>query len=249
MIKNRLASGKSSSKDFLDLLCDLSKRVEAGEFKHLGFTQTTVMSQCVLFFLGGYETTASTLSHLLWNMANHPEIQEKMHKEVEEALAKNPKGTLIDHEFISEANIPFTLSVINETLRLQPPVFRPERICTKDWTHNGISIKKGTVVMIAAWAANRDPKVYPDQPDNFKPERFLPENKKNLDPYAFTAFGFGPRNCVGTRFAYESLKLFVSNLVKNFRVELRHDSELVYKPGTAIVVGFKPLYLDLVARN
>ncbi|ODM87121.1 Cytochrome P450 3A4, partial [Orchesella cincta] len=200
VIKNRIESGTSSTKDFLDLLCDLWKRVEAGEFKELGFTETTVLAQCVLFFLGGYETTASMLSSFLWNIANHPEVQDKMNKELEQALSNNPN---IDHELISESNIPYISACINETLRLQPSFYRPERICGKDWNHNGVSIKKGTVVMIPTWAANRNPKYFPDEPEKFKPERFLPENKGNNEPYAFTSFGFGPRSCIGVRFAYE----------------------------------------------
>ncbi|ODM97642.1 Cytochrome P450 3A4, partial [Orchesella cincta] len=162
-LKTGIESGTSSTKDFLDL-CDLWKRVEAGEFKELGFTETTVLAQCVFFFLGGYETTASMLSSFLWNIANHPEVQDKMNKELEQLL---------------------------------PSFYRPERICGKDWNHNGVSIKKGTVVMIPTWAANRNPKYFPDEPEKFKPERFLPENKGNNEPYAFTSFGFGPRSCIG----------------------------------------------------
>ncbi|ODM99095.1 Cytochrome P450 3A4 [Orchesella cincta] len=248
VIKNRIENGSSSTKDFLDLLCDLWKRVEAGEYKELGFTETTVLAQCVLFFLGGYETTATMLSLLMWNMANNHEIQVKMEKELKQALSKSPKGS-IDHELINDENIPYISACINETIRLYPSLYRPERICGKDWHHNGISIKKGTVVVIATWAANRNPKFYPDEPEKFKPERFLPENKGIIDPMAFTSFGFGPRNCIGMRFAYETLKMYACNIVKNFRVELRPDSKLEYKRGAPFAISFYPLYLDLVRRN
>jgi len=250
VIQNRIKSGASTSRDFVDLLCDLWKRVERGDFDKFGFTQTTVLSQCALIFLGGYETTASMLSHLLWYMANHPDVQDKMYEELEEALRLNPNVGQIDHELISDGSIPYISSCINETLRLCPTIYRPERICNKDWSHEGISIKKGTVVMIATWAANRNPKFYPDEPDKFKPERFLQENKvRMMEPYTFTSFGFGPRNCIGMRFAYESLKLFACNIVKNFKVELRSDSVLEYKAGHPIVIAFYPLYLDLVERK
>ncbi|ODM92169.1 Cytochrome P450 3A16 [Orchesella cincta] len=249
VIQNRIKSGISTQKDFVDLLCDLWQRVERGEFNKFGFTETTVLSQCALIFLGGYETTACMLSHLLWYMGNNPEIQEKMYEELEEALSLSPTGE-IDHDLISDVNIPYITACINETLRLSPSIYRPERICNKDWSHEGISIKKGTVVMIATWAANRNPKYYPDEPDKFKPERFLLENKVTMmEPYTFTSFGFGPRNCLGMRFAYESLKLFACNIVRNFRVELRPDSKMEYKSGHPIVIAFHPLYLDLVKRN
>ncbi|CAL8112347.1 unnamed protein product [Orchesella dallaii] len=252
VIKKRIAGGCCSStahNDFLDFICCLWKRVEKGEFQELGFTQTTVLSQCVLFFLGGYDTMASTLCHLLWNMATHPEEQEEMYEELKRALANHPKGEEIDHELIHDSNIPFISACIYETLRLQPSLYRPERICGNDWNHEGLSIKKGTVVIIPTWAANRNPKFYPDEPEKFKPERLIPENNEYIDPYAFTSFGFGPRNCIGKRFACESMKLFACHIVRNFRVELREDSVLEYKPGSPIVVAFNPLYLDFVKRN
>lgn len=239
------------------MLCDLWERIPSQEFKQLGITKTTVVAQAINFFLGGYDTSATTLSHLLLALANKPDIQEKMHTELLEALARrrqSDKGVEkdqpeIDHELIQDSEIPYITSCINESLRLAPPLGRPERICTKDWDYKGISIKKGTVVMLAAWAANRNPMVYSDRPEEFVPERFLPENKGKLDPYGFSSFGFGPRNCIGMRFAYENLKLFTCNLVKNFRVEKRADTSMNYKPGTTVLLGFGSLYLDLVQRK
>ncbi|CAL8112174.1 unnamed protein product [Orchesella dallaii] len=248
-IKSRIESGSSSTKGFLDLLCDFWKRIEAGEYSELGITQTTqCIAQGVLFIVGGYETTSYALSHLFWRIANNPEIQEKMHVELKQAISCHNTHS-IDHELINDSNIPYILACINETLRLYPSVYRPERICTKDWSYNGISIKKGTCVMLASWAANRNPKFYQDNPEVFKPERFLPENKGTLEPYAFTTFGFGPRNCIGMRFAYESMKLFVCNIVNNFRIELRPDTELKYKPASPISIAIDPLYLDFVPRR
>ncbi|CAL8116989.1 unnamed protein product [Orchesella dallaii] len=240
----------TNSKDFLDVLVDLWDRVESEEFKAHGVTQNTIIAQAINFFLGGYETSATVLCHLLHYLADNPDVQDKMNVEVMSALKKKGAGGgEIDHDLIQESEIPYTTACILETLRLAPPVIRPERICTKDWNYKGISIKKGTPVMIAAWAANRNPKVYPEEPEAFKPERFLPENKAGLEPYAFTAFGFGPRNCIGMRFGYETLKLFTCNLVKSFRVERRPDTQLKYKPGAIFLVGFSHLYFDLVKRK
>ncbi|CAL8102557.1 unnamed protein product [Orchesella dallaii] len=250
--KKQIASGApTNSKDFLDVLVGLWNRVGTEEFKNLGITELTIVGQAVSFFLGGYETSSSLLSHLLFYLADNPEVQEKMNAEVISALKKKEAGGKggIDHDLIQDSEIPYITACIMESLRLAPPVLRSERICTKDWSYKGISIKKGTQVMLAAWPANRNPKVYPDEPEAFKPERFLPENKAGLEPYAFTAFGFGPRNCIGTRFAFESLKLFTCNLVKTFRVERRADTQLKYKGGAYIMLGFSPLYLDLVKRE
>lgn len=95
---------------------------------------------------------------------------------------------------------------------------------------------------------HRDAAHFPDA-DDFKPERFLPENKHQINQYAFVPFGLGPRACIGIRFAYESLKLLFINLLRNFNVESRLDTKLEYKPGQQIVIAFRPLYLDLVSRQ
>ncbi|ODM96045.1 Cytochrome P450 3A21 [Orchesella cincta] len=194
---------QQNSKDFLDVLVDLWGRVNTKEFKDLGISETTIIAQAINFFLGGYETSSTTLSHLLLALADNPACQEKMHGEIMSVL-KRQGNAEINHDTIHESNIPFIQACIYESLRLAPPLLRPERICTKDWSHKGYSIRKGTHIMLASWAANRNPEVYPD-PEAFKPERFLPENKKTLEAFAFSSFGFGPRNCIGMRFAYENV--------------------------------------------
>ncbi len=233
-MESRRKSGIKNAKDFLEVLCELWDRVPTKEFQDLGISETTIIGQAVNFFLGGYETSGTTLSHLLLHMAENPEIQEKMHSELMAAFARRGGGVNdgddkentkssskdtenIDHELIKDSEIPYITACINESLRLAPPLFRPERICTKDWNYKGISIKKGTITMMASWAANRNPKVFPDEPENFKPERFLPENKASLDPFALTSFGFGPRNCIVSSYLvvkYIFLVLNISILIK-----------------------------------
>ncbi|ODM91536.1 Cytochrome P450 3A4 [Orchesella cincta] len=245
--KMQSSGAPQNSKDFLDVLVDLWSRVNTKEFKDLGITENTIVSQAINFFLGGYETSTTVLSHFLLALAENPECQEKMHEEIMSVL-KRKGNTEINHDTIHESEIPYIQACIYECLRLAPPLVRPERICTKDWSYKGYSIKKGTRVMLAAWAANRNPEIYPN-PESFKPERFLPENKGSLEPYAFTSFGFGPRNCIGMRFAYEDLKLFAANFAKDFRVEKRQDTEIKYKTGATLLMGFSPLYVDLVKRE
>lgn len=246
VMENRKKSGSTNSKDFVDLLNSLMEKVDTPEFQNLSITEGTILSQAVNFFLGGYETSGTTLSHLLLELATHPEVQDNLKSELDKMLDRFDGK--ICHESISDTEMPYALCVLKESLRLAPPLLRPERICTQDWRHpeSGVSIKKGTIVMIAAWAANRNPKYWPN-PDKFWPERW--ESAENLNPYAFTTFGHGPRNCIGTRFAYESLKLFLCNLVKEFRVEVRPDTQLNYKMGSTLLVAFDPLYVDLVLRN
>jgi len=158
---DRKASGSKNSKDFLDLLVEQHDKCTTDpEYKRLGISETTIIAQAVNFFFGGYETTSTILTHLFVELAKRPEIQEKIKEEVDEILDKFDGK--ITHDAIKDSEIPYTLGVIKEALRFAPPLLRPERICTSDWEckERGISIKKGTVVMIAAWAANRNPEIY-----------------------------------------------------------------------------------------
>ena len=136
------------------------------------------------------------------------------------------------------------------SLRLYPTFIRPERVCTAEWSCRefGIRIPKGQVVMIASWAANRNPDVY-DSPDEFRPDRFLPGNKASLNPYAFSSFGFGHRNCIGTRFAYESLRIGLATIFNEYRFEARSDTQLKFKPGVIMILQYEPLYLEAVKRK
>jgi len=189
------------------------------------------------------------LTHLCEVLSRRPDIQDQMSTEINTVLERF--NGEINHESTRDSEIPYTLGVIKEALRLFPSGIRSERMCTQDWSskQHGISISKGTNVVIAAWAANRNPDVY-ESPDEFIPERWLPENKDKLNPYAFTTFGFGVRNCLGMRFAFEGLKLFVCNLIREFRIERRSDTEIAYKKGTAFLVVFEaPVNVDLVMRT
>lgn len=169
-------------------------------------------------------------------------MQRKLQIEVD-AIFEKSNGTIDRDE-----ETPYLTACINEALRLYPPLYRPERVCTKDWSHENIKIKRSTTIFLCNWALHRDPSSF-DAPDEFRPERFLPENKHRINQYAFVPFGQGPRACIGVRFAYESLKLLFLYLLRSFDVECRADTKLEYKPGQQIVVAFQPLYLDLVNRQ
>jgi cytochrome P450 len=88
--------------------------------------------------------------------------------------------------------------MIPETSRFYPPAAVVDRGCTQDWKVPGtdFTLKKGEGIVVPIFGLHHDPDIYPE-PEKFDPERFSPENKHKINPYAFLAFGQGPRNCVG----------------------------------------------------
>lgn len=106
--------------------------------------------------------------------------------------------------------------VIDESLRLNPPVSRFDREANKDFEFEGLKVKKGQVFEIPTYPLHHDPDIYPN-PDVFDPERFSDENKKTRDSAAFIPFGIGPRSCIGMRFALIEIKLFLSSILLKYR--------------------------------
>ena len=119
------------------------------------------------------------------------------------------------------SDIPYVDQFINEVLRIYPPAVRIDRQATQDATltlDDGRSIRldKGTIITIPIYAIHHLEEYYPE-PEKFDPDRWSPENKSKLNPYAFLPFGMGPRNCIGMRFAMEELKIALCTLVYKFR--------------------------------
>ncbi|XP_046632822.1 cytochrome P450 3A2-like [Daphnia pulicaria] len=174
-----------------------------------------VIGQSTLFLLAGFDQTATTLTNTCFQLARNPDIQEKLHETI---LQKLEDYEDVCHEMVQD--MPYLEQIIQEVLRFYPASLRTERMCTKDisYDHGGgrIHIKKGVLVTVPIYAVHHSEEYYPD-PETFDPERWNPENKVKRNPYSFMAFGAGPRNCIGMRFAMEELKFAITTLVKQFR--------------------------------
>ncbi|XP_054161002.1 uncharacterized protein LOC128959081 [Oppia nitens] len=176
-------------------------------------TEEEMMAQAWVFFVAGYETTATTLTFATYELALNPDIQEKLYDEVITAI--DAKGD-IDYDLLSR--LPYLDAVISETLRLHPPAVVLSRLASQDYKlgNTGITIKKGQRVEIPIYAVHHSEEYY-DQPFSFIPDRFLPENRHKVKPYTYIPFGAGPRNCIGMRFALMEAKLCLAQVVKRYR--------------------------------
>jgi cytochrome P450 family 6 len=211
-------------KDFMHLLLQLKNRgkldedggilKEIGDDKESNLSINELAAQAFVFFLAGYETSSTTMTFCLFELASNPEIQEKLRQEVFEVLKRHDNKLTYD----ATMEMHYMEKVINETLRKYPPVPGLNRICTKDYKVPGsnIMIKKDTKVWIPVLGLQRDPEFYPD-PEKFDPERFSEENKNERHPYTFIPFGEGPRVCIGLRFGMMQTKVGLSILLKNYK--------------------------------
>lgn len=206
-----------------------------------------LVGQCVIFFLAGYDTTASTLSFASYLLALNPGIQNNLYNELREVLQRH-KGELT-YEALQDMK--YLDNVISETLRLYPPATRLERMSDFDSKlgDTGITIPKGMIITIPNYALHHDPKLFPD-PEKFDPDRFTVEERANRDPYAYLPFGAGPRNCVGMRFALMEIKICLAYTVANFEIfkcsETQVPLEFHLGPGLLIPKG---IHLKLKQRE
>ncbi|CAL1289566.1 unnamed protein product [Larinioides sclopetarius] len=214
---------------------DESNQQNIKNVSNKSLTLDELVGQCVIFFLAGYDTTASTLSYVSYLLALHPEIQTKLYVELREIL-QSTKGELT-YEALQEMK--YLDNVISESMRLYPAVTRLERMTVSDCKlgNSGITVPKGMIVTIPIYAIQRDPNLFPD-PEKFDPDRFTPEERAKRDPCAFMPFGAGPRNCVGMRFALMEVKVCLAYVIANFKImrcpETKVPLEFHLGPGLLI---------------
>ncbi|XP_054709649.1 cytochrome P450 3A24-like [Uloborus diversus] len=177
-------------------------------------TDDDILDNSLLFFLAGYETTSTALAFTTHLLLHHPEVQERAREEVLELL-KN-EGQL---DYYSVSKLEYLDQVLHEGLRMYPPVHLfVNRECSEDMQLGNFRLKKGSNIQVPVFNLHRDPDLWED-PDEFKPERFAPENKSKIHPMAFQSFGAGPRNCVGMRFALMEAKLALAKLLAKYKLK------------------------------
>nr|AIL94161.1 cytochrome P450 CYP3025A2 [Tigriopus japonicus] len=176
-----------------------------------------LLSNALVLFFAGFETSSTIMSVTSFFLATHEDVQDKVYEEVSEAIAQNSGSDYLDYNHFQ--GMSYLDKVVHEVLRLYPLTLI-ERLCVKDYKvpDTNFVIPKGMLVQIPSSAIMRDPQYY-DNPSEFNPENFSPEAKAKRSPYSFLAFGQGPRNCVGMRFALLQVKISLIRLLAHYRLE------------------------------
>ncbi|MGB0571062.1 MAG: cytochrome P450 [Alphaproteobacteria bacterium] len=175
-----------------------------------------VRNEAMVLFMAGHETTANALAWAWYLIAMRPDVEARLHQEVDTVLACR-SATLEDFP-----RLPYARAIIEETLRLYPPVPILSREAKSADTLRGRSVRKGDIIIVAPWLVHRH-KAYWRDPDAFIPERFLPESRENPPKFAYIPFSGGPRVCLGARFGLVEAVLILATLAKNFRLISAQD--------------------------
>ena len=210
IINSRKQSGDVHN-DLLDMLLE-TRYEDTGE----SMSTQQLIDEIKILFIAGHETTANALTFALHLLANHQNIQEKVLDEITEVESQTDDVT----EQLQK--MAYINAVINESMRLFPPAWITDRENIEDDEFLGYTIKSGTLIGVSFYEIHRNPK-YWDKPEEFNPERFLGEQKKESFRY-FYPFGAGPRMCIGLGFAMYEMCLALAYIIKKYKVSSERDT-------------------------
>jgi cytochrome P450 len=179
-----------------------------------GLTDLEVKANIVTFIAAGHETTANALTWALYCLSQDEASRTRVEAEVD--AAAGPDGALqLDR-------LPFTKAVMEETMRLFPPVPFLSRQALREDRIGRVKIPRNSTVIIAPWVMHRHRKLW-DEPDAFIPERFLGERRESVERFAYLPFGAGPRVCIGQSFSVQEATLVLAHVARAVRFTLPAD--------------------------
>ncbi|QDG52319.1 cytochrome P450 [Persicimonas caeni] len=196
-------------------------------------TDGQLRDEVITLFLAGHETTALAIMYAWYLMSDHPWVMDKVHAEVDEVLGER----VATADDVSE--LPYTEAVIQETMRLYPPAWTIGREAIEDVEIAGWTVTKGAQVLLPQSLVHRDRRWF-DNPDLFRPERWLDGLEDRIPRFAYFPFGGGPRICIGNYFAMMEAILVVATMAQQVRLEnvsrqaLRTQPSVTQRPATAI---------------
>ena len=175
--------------------------------------------EVITLLIAGSETAAVTLAWMFHELAENPDVDERMAAELGETMADRPIS-YPDLQRLTYAN-----RVLNETLRLHTPTWILMRHAEQPLNLGGFQVPAGGEVLFSLTAMHRDPDIYPD-PLRFDPDRWEPERSALLPPNAFMPFGAGKRQCIGNSFAWTEMLIMAATVLRDWR--------LVHAPGKRV---------------
>lgn len=216
MIAERRKSGEVRE-DLLSML--LHAQDEEGG----GMTDGQLRDEAMTLFMAGHETTANTLAWIWYLLALHPEVEAKLHAELDSVL-QGRAPTMDDLP-----RLPYTDRVVTETLRLYSTVWLLGREAIEPVTVGDYRLPVGWTVYMSQWVVHRDPRWF-DDPTVYRPDRWADGLMKRIPRYAYFPFGGGPRICIGNNFSLMETALLLATIARKYRLRLAPDADVVPLP-------------------
>jgi cytochrome P450 len=237
-IMERMIAGRrgvdEQPKDLLGSLMT-ARDAETGE----GLSEYQVRSHLMTFMFGGHETVAVGLAWTWWLLSKHPDVLRKLEAEVDEKLnGERPN-------FENTRQLEYLTRVINESLRIRPPVWLMSRVPTEDDEVGGYHIPAGSQILISSYVSHHHTDFWTN-PEGFDPDRWLPEAVAQRPKHVWFPFSGGPHQCIGGYFGLMEMQIVISMILQRYELELAPGHKVEAKPG--ITLGFKH-GLDMTLRR
>jgi cytochrome P450 len=234
-LMQRRASEAHEHVDFLAMLMSARDK-ETGD----AMSERELIDEVMTLVVAGHETTASALNWTWYLLALHPQVEARLHAEIDAApVAASPSLAQMEA-------LPYAQQVVNEALRLYPPGWLLSRRAIGADVLAGFEIAPGTDVLLSPYLLHRHPRFWAD-PDAFKPERFAAENEAERPRFAYMPFAAGPRHCIGETFALYEMLMHLYKVARRYR--------LIYLPTEPVELEAQinlrtknPLYMRLARR-
>jgi cytochrome P450 len=210
LIYKMIRERRHSPGDRGDLLSMLLESVDT-EGDHGSMTDRQVHDECTTVLLAGHETTANALSFSVWLLAQHPEVQEKLHQEC--AAVLNGRAPVAD----DYPKLRYAEMVFAEAMRLYPPVWVTARTCAVPYEFAGYRIPEGSILLAPQICVHHDARFYND-PSRFDPERFSEANKAARPRFAYFPFAAGSRQCIAEGLAWMEGVLVLATIAQSWKL-------------------------------
>lgn len=234
------------NQDVIDILREFKK--DSNKYTDINLSDNFLASQAFIFFAASFETSAITISNILYELALNQDIQDKLREEI--------KNNNLTYENINKMT--YLDKIYKETLRKYPTIPEIRRKTRSDYTFNyhntedvKVTIPKNVDIWIPVYAIHKDPDIYPN-PDVFDPERFSKQAIQARHPMCYLPFADGARNCIGAEFANYQIKIGVIKILKTYKLKPCKKTPIPYMINPKIMLRLTPMndiYLKIISNE
>lgn len=208
-IVDKLAADRAAKPPGDDVISRLIESVRNEPDRRAG--RIRMRDELVTLLLAGHETTASTLTWAFHLLDEHPEAWKRLHDEAVEVFGRGPLTIESLH------GLTYTTQILEETMRLHPPVWLLPRIARADDEIGGFPVPAGADVLLCPYLLHRHPAFWPS-PTRFDPDRFAPAGSAGRNRYSYIPFGAGPRFCVGNSLGMMEATVALATVARDLRL-------------------------------
>jgi cytochrome P450 len=193
---------------------DLLSMLLFAQDEESGMTDEQVRDEALTLFLAGHETTANALTWTWYLLSQHPEIERRLHAEIDAVLGDRAP------EFADVPQLRYAEMILAEALRLYPPAWAIGRKSKGPFELGGVEVPAESICILCPYLVHRDPRWFP-APEKFDPERWTQEARDARPKFSYFPFGGGARVCIGERFAWMEGVIVMAAIAQKWRLRLQ----------------------------